>query len=81
MSEIDEQADGPGWVRRMREKGYTVTVGTGELSPEPEVDFFTPPLPVANRTPTRVVRLRAMLRKGFAHLHQLAQRRRHAALP
>ena len=82
MSAPDEQDDVPDWVHRMRAEGYKVTIGTGEpLSYEPEVDFFTPPLPLPSRTPTRVERIGSVLRRGIARMHHLVRRRGHAAIP
>jgi hypothetical protein len=81
MPATNEVADEPGWVGRMRDEGYKVTIGTGELPLEPEVDFFTPPFPLHGRPPTRMERLGRVLRKGFARMHHLVRRRGHAAVP
>ncbi|HEX8241870.1 MAG TPA: hypothetical protein VF541_00185 [Longimicrobium sp.] len=66
MSEIDEQEDVPDWVKRMREKGYKITIGTGgPLSYEPEVSFANPPLPEPDLR-TRVQRLLRRIGRGVA---------------
>lgn len=76
--EIDEQEDVPDLVKRLREAGFKVTIGTGEpLSYEPEVSFANPP-PSKRDADGLVQKLR---RSVVLISKRLTRMRRHATLP
>lgn len=66
--------DEPDWVKRLREDGFDVRGGVGNLPEEPEASFA----PMPGR---RVPRLLAALRWLGRAVHPLRGGRRHAPVP
>ena len=83
MPEHLEESDVPEWVKRMREDGYAVRIGSGELSEVPDFMFTPPPRLPRGSFLRRLGTLARMIfaSKGIRHPQRATPSRPHAPVP